>query len=113
MWCEDMGATPMPRWCAGRGEVAHVVRDDAAGGGVAGRLDERFVIRVVGNRQPSRTQRPFPGARANGIKENADAGKRQTQFGGVRFENLLLFVDEMIARHRCPSRLPQRCKCRE
>ena len=39
--------------------MAEVVRDDAAGGGIVGELDERFVIRIGQNREPAGGELPF------------------------------------------------------
>ena len=90
----------MPGLC--EGDELHAAR-----GGVAGELDERFVVGVIEDGKPASGELPFLGAGADGVEQGVDVGEGKAGFGGVSFEDFLVFVEEVIAEDRAPATLPQ------
>ena len=87
--------------------MAKVVGDDAPRAGFTGELDQGFVIRVREQGPPAGFQRPFLRAGANGVEQGIHVPETEAEFHGVGLENLLVFMQQVIAENDPPAVLTQ------
>jgi hypothetical protein len=90
--------------------VPDVVCDDAAGGRVIRELHERFIIGIGQNGKPTGSELPFFGTSANGIEQGIDVCEGEAKFRSMRFEDFLVFVEEVIAENGAPAVLRKATK---